>query len=264
MISFKIVVGAPGRRALQSLGLEQQISSRDESGVKLRRQTARQPRLVPLQRYGALNGRPKLPKREPLKCRASCENDLNGRQSEGVDLRSEGVDLQIERVDLRSEGVRLSSPQVAAASLELALLCLLLGTNWVTTGSMGELWGSGEFAQSVRQAAFLLVETAYVGLHVWPLAPLLDPILSWRDKSQATDTSAWMRCYTAAHFFASECALLCIVLLASPISSELPAGVVCIHLAFHILYTLITLVAPTWAVQQNVKRVQVSIYCAFI
>lgn len=115
----------------------------------------------------------------------------------------------------------------------------------------------GVSLQAVRTAVFLAAEVAYLGLHVRPLLPLLPTL--WHERGSdgshppAAVDSRWMQCFTASHFFASECALLSLVALASPISGELPAAVAGTHLAFHVLYLTITLAAPQWAVAQNTQ-----------
>ncbi|KAK3256441.1 hypothetical protein CYMTET_34423, partial [Cymbomonas tetramitiformis] len=134
-----------------------------------------------------------------------------------------------------------NNAQAVAGALELGFILLLVLASNLNTGE--EAW---------QVAAFTLVEFVYIGLHVRPLAPLLQ---GQKDAGSGTD-ELWMRCFTSSHFFLSECSLLTLLAFASPLSSTLPRLAVCTHLGFHILYLTLTVLFPAWCVRQNVERVE--------
>ncbi|KAK9828451.1 hypothetical protein WJX72_000062 [[Myrmecia] bisecta] len=114
---------------------------------------------------------------------------------------------------------------------------------------LGLLWlVCGRTDVMVQCVAFVALEVFYAGLHIKPLLPLLQPV--------ALPDTAFMRSFTAPAFFAGEVALFWLLARASPLKDVLPPAVFGVHAGFHVLYTLLSAVAPAWAIAQNNQRIQ--------
>jgi len=111
-----------------------------------------------------------------------------------------------------------------------------------------ELFTSGQ-PQQLLQSGLTLIEAGYVTLHAWPLAPLLLP----GQKRRADQ--AFMRTFTTPAFFASELVLLSTLFACTAVRTSVPGFALGAHALAHMLYTVVSAVAPAWALEQNQLRV---------
>jgi hypothetical protein len=101
---------------------------------------------------------------------------------------------------------------------------------------------------AASHGAMLLMEGAYVALHALPL-------LSLRVPSVRRISGAFMDVFTTGGFFAGELLWYSVLLAGAPVIRTLPPAAFAAHVTAHVVYTAVAAVAPSWAVQQNVRRV---------
>ncbi|KAK9796684.1 hypothetical protein WJX73_008633 [Symbiochloris irregularis] len=92
------------------------------------------------------------------------------------------------------------------------------------------------------------LEIIYAGLHIYPLCLLAVP--------GPVTAEVFMQAFTKAQYFGSELSLLISLACCAPLRQAIWTLPLAVHIAFHVLYFVLTCAARPWCLQQNLDRIQ--------